>query len=154
MIPNYDITEFQGQNARDQHDAIVRIASRVFAEFTENYIQERLPHVVDPLLLVAQEGGRWLGFKLGYRRGAMFYSWVGGVHPEAQRRGIAQALMERQHELVRRLGYDWLMTRTRAVNNAMIILNLRNGFHISGFEVDRQGIPVVVQCKQLRERPA
>ena len=37
----------------------------------------------------------------------------------------------------------------RAANNPMILLNLRHGFHVAGFETDSSGIAVVIQRKQL-----
>lgn len=149
MILTHDIIAFHGEDAREQEDAIVHIAAQVFSGFDGDYVRSRLPHVVDPLLIVAAVNKQWLGFKLGYRRGPSLYSWIGGVHPDGRRRGIAQGLMNYQHEAARTLGYQSVTTRTRAVNNPMIILNLRNGFHISGFEVDEKGMAVVTQQKIL-----
>jgi len=45
------------------------------------------------LLLLADEDGQIVGFKVGYQWDAnTFYTWLGGVHPAYRRRGIAQAL--------------------------------------------------------------
>jgi hypothetical protein len=57
--------------------------------------------------------------------------------------------MERQHAHAAAAGYRFVETRTRAANNPMILLNLRHGFHVAGFEVDAKGIPVVIQRKAL-----
>jgi hypothetical protein len=57
--------------------------------------------------------------------------------------------MQRQHECLAALGYVYVETRTRSSNNRMIILNLRHGFQISGFEVDKSGYAVVAQRKTL-----
>ncbi|MGB0514854.1 MAG: GNAT family N-acetyltransferase, partial [Wenzhouxiangellaceae bacterium] len=70
-------------------------------------------------------------------------------HPRARRQGFGARLMQVQHEHVRQLGYLSVTTRTRAANRAMLILNLKNGFEIVGFEVDGAGFTVVSQRKSL-----
>ena len=134
----------------DAADPLLALCKAVFAEFDSAYLLDRLPRVADPDLWLAIEGGEWAGFKLGYRRGdALLYSWLGGVHPRLRGQGVASELMERQHAHAAAAGYRFVETRTRAANNPMILLNLRHGFHITGFEVDARGIPVVIQRKAL-----
>jgi len=53
--------------------------------------------------------------------------------------------MTAQHSWACDRGYRSVETRTRASNNPMIILNLQSGFQIAGFEVDRNGQPVITQ---------
>ena len=118
--------------------------------FDDRYLLARLAKVDDPDLWLAEAEGTPVGFKLGYRRGAeLLYSWLGGVHPDWRRHGIAAALMVRQHDHALAQGYRFIETRTRAANNAMLILNLRHGFHVCGHEVDARGIAVVTQRKTL-----
>ncbi len=134
----------------DAADPLLALCKAVFAEFDSAYLLNRLPRIADPDLWLAIEGGEWAGFKLGYRRGdALLYSWLGGVHPRLRGQGVASELMERQHAHAAAVGYRFVETRTRAANNPMILLNLRHGFHITGFEVDVRGIPVVIQRKAL-----
>jgi hypothetical protein len=57
--------------------------------------------------------------------------------------------MRRQHEWAQLQGYTEIETQTRAVNNAMIILNLKSGFHVCGFGLDTLGRQVVIQRKHL-----
>jgi GNAT superfamily N-acetyltransferase len=134
----------------DAADPLLALCKAVFAEFDSVYLLARLPRIADPDLWLAIEGGEWAGFKLGYRRGdALFYSWLGGVHPRLRGQGVASELMERQHAHAAALGYRFAETRTRAANNPMILLNLRHGFHVAGFEVDAHGIEVVIQRKRL-----
>jgi GNAT superfamily N-acetyltransferase len=137
------------QDAARQYEPLVALATEVFEGLRANYIEERLPHVLDPLLVVASDRQGWAGFKLGYRRGSTFYSWLGGVHPRARRQGLGYRLMAAQHEHVRQLGYTRIATRMRAANRAMLILNLKCGYEITGFEVDRAGFSVVSQQKVL-----
>jgi len=128
---------------------LVELAREVFDQFDPASIEDRLPRVADPLLIVAQDDRGWAGFKLGYRRGSAFYSWLGGIHPRARRQGLARRMMQIQHEHIRKLGYRSVTTRTRAGNQAMLILNLKCGFEIVGFEVDAAGYSVVSQRKLL-----
>ncbi len=55
--------------------------------------------------------------------------------------------MHAQHDHVRSLGYRSILTRTRATNRPMIILNLKCGFEIVGFEINGTGFAVVNQRK-------
>ena len=91
-----------------------------------------------------------VGFKLGYdREVGVFYSWLGGVRRDHRRRGVAAALMVMQHSDLRRDGYRCVETRARAENSAMIILNLKHGFEITGTEFDALRRFVVWQRKAL-----
>lgn len=126
------------------------IASAAFDSSDAAYIPDRLRLAIDPELWIAEAGETPVGFKLGYRRGPdLFYSWLGGVLPAWQRRGIASALMARQHAALPMLGYRAVETRARAANNAMLILNLRHGFTIVGHEIDARGFAVVTLRKEL-----
>ncbi|HWU94420.1 MAG TPA: hypothetical protein VN029_02410 [Sphingomonas sp.] len=129
---------------------LLHLCRSVFPDFTDSYLVDRLPRLDEPLLWLAIEDGSWKGFKLSYRRGdALLYSWLGGVVPELRGRGMASGLMRRQHADAAALGYRLVETRTRASNNSMILLNLRHGFHVVGFETDARGVPVVIQRKLL-----
>jgi GNAT superfamily N-acetyltransferase len=131
-------------------EPLLALYEAVFDHIDPAYLLDRLPGMADPMLLIAEDAEGWVGFKLGYRRGAsLLYSWLGGVHPRGRGQGIASALMVRQHEAAAAEGYTHIETRTRAANNAMLILNLRHGFHVCGYEVDARGIPVVTQRKAL-----
>jgi GNAT superfamily N-acetyltransferase len=136
-------------------DEVLALCHAVFAEFAPAYLLDRLPRIDGRALVVARdEARRMIGFKLGYRRsGAMFYSWLGGVHPDARGRGLAGRLMAIQHTWARSKGYAEIETRTRAENRVMIIANLKGGFRITGFEI-HAGYPVVIQHVDLGRGPA
>lgn len=102
------------------------------------------------LALVAIEEGQVAGFKFGYEHeDGVFYSWLGGVHPAFQRRGIAKQLMERQHAIVKERGYDRIRTYSRNEKMAMLILNLQSDFHIKSTFTDDKGWHKIVLEKQL-----
>lgn len=140
---------WQGSTA-DAAEPLLALCRSVFPDFTPAYLLDRLPGLADPTLWLAVENGVWKGFKLGYRRGGeLLYSWLGGVAPELRGQGVASELMRLQHEDAGARGYRFVETRTRAANNPMIVLNLRHDFHITGFEVDANGLPIVIQRKAL-----
>ena len=100
--------------------------------------------------LVAIEDNQVAGFKFGYEHeDGAFYSWLGGVHPTFQRRGIAKALMEHQHKLVNELGYKLIRTYSRNEKMAMLILNLQSGFHVKSTFLDDKGWHKIVLEKML-----
>ena len=141
----------EGEQALAATDEILSLCHTLFPDFTDAYLLDRLPTVTG-LAMVAARGpdGALLGFKLGYARsGGVFYSWIGGIHPSIRRQGVGRQLMQRQHDWARDRGYAFVETRTRAVNNAMIILNLQSGFQIVGFEDDGSGRPTVTQRAAL-----
>jgi GNAT superfamily N-acetyltransferase len=85
------------------------------------------------LLLVALVQGRVVGYKFGYEeRPGRFYSWIGGVDPDFRRRGIARALMARQHRLLERAGFRTVRSQTRNRYPGMLILSILSGFEIIG----------------------
>ena len=62
-----------------------------------------------------------VAFKAGFQQEAgIFESWRGGVLPNARRRGIASALMERQHSWCMDQGFKSIRTVTNHDNTPMI----------------------------------
>ncbi|WP_089942980.1 GNAT family N-acetyltransferase [Candidatus Entotheonella palauensis] len=145
-----ELTIITGESARDTTE-VLPLCLEVFEDFSPSYLSERLQRVTDPVLVCARlRSGRLAGFKLGYRRRPqLLYSWLGGVHPEARRQGLARKLMARQHDWASANGYRFIETQTQATNNAMLVLNLQSGFMICGYETNAQGVPVVIQRKAL-----
>lgn len=131
--------------------AILNLCNCVFTQFDPAYLKSRLTNVIDPVVTQAvADKNRLVGFKLGYRStSTQFYSWLGGVHPDYRRRGVAQQLMDEQHSWCSANGYMAIETRTWATNTPMIILNLRAGFVIVGYETNLAGTAVVIQRKTL-----
>ncbi len=90
------------------------------------------------LLLCAIGDGRMVGFKLGYELSDTdFYSWLGGVHPDYRRHGIATLLLATQHRWCQEHGYSAIVTKTSARWDAMLRLNCHAGFAVIGTEPDR-----------------
>lgn len=134
----------------DAAQPLLALYTAAFDAVDRAYLRDRLPKLEDLMLWIAEDAEGWVGFKLGYRRGAtLLYSWLGGVHPRARGQGMASTLMVQQHEAALAAGYTHVETRTRAVNNPMVMANLKHGFHVCGFEHDTRGNPVVTLRKTL-----
>lgn len=90
------------------------------------------------------------GFKIGYERyRGVFFSWLGGVRAECRRQGIAKALLEHQHRRCLELGYSEIQTETFGDGNAMLLLNLQNGFEVYGTHLGDDGRLRVLLRKKL-----
>ncbi|MBT9239505.1 GNAT family N-acetyltransferase [Vibrio splendidus] len=87
------------------------------------------------LILVAEEAGVLLGFKIGYELDEnTFYSWFGGVLPIARNKGVAQAQLDIQEQWVKQQGYQQLKVKSRNLFPAMLRLLLKNGYLIEKLE--------------------
>lgn len=92
------------------------------------------PHILTHL---AFYGDLLIGFKTGFdEKPGSFYSWLGAVHPEYRRRGVASELMRLQHESLRASGHSEVITITRNKWREMLILNIKVGFQIVGTYTD------------------
>lgn len=87
------------------------------------------------LILVAEQQGQILGFKIGYELDSdTFYSWFGGVSPKARNSGVAQKLLDVQEFWSIEQGYQQLKVKSRNQFPAMLRLLLRNNYLIENFE--------------------
>lgn len=87
------------------------------------------------LILVTEQQGQILGFKIGYELDSdTFYSWFGGVSPKARNLGLAQKLLDVQESWVIKQGYQQLKVKSRNQFPAMLRLLLRNNYLIENFE--------------------
>lgn len=91
--------------------------------------------------LVAEADDTLLGFKLGYElEPGVFYSWLGGVLPNARGKGIARALLKEQEAWAIAQGYREIRVKSRNRYRAMLILLLNEGYSIWKLE-NEQSLP-------------
>lgn len=103
-----------------------------------------------PLALLAWESGGAVGYKLGYQRSrGVFYSWLGGVDPQARRSGVARALLRFQHSWLANNGYETVVTESTNRWKPMIALNLSEGFDIVGTYHEPDNTTKIVMRKLL-----
>jgi GNAT superfamily N-acetyltransferase len=99
---------------------------------------------------IVLSGDQAIGFKAGYElKPEKYYSWLGGVHPEYRKKGIAGRLMELQHEWCQFNGYKTIQTKTKNKWKSMLILNLKHGFDIIGTYTDSLGETKIILEKNL-----
>jgi predicted GNAT superfamily acetyltransferase len=85
------------------------------------------------LVLVAFQNSQPCGYKIGYESSSnTFFSWSGGVLPDCRKCGLGSALIAKQHQVAKELGYSYLRTHTKNKYRDMLILNIRSGFEVTG----------------------
>jgi GNAT superfamily N-acetyltransferase len=62
----------------------------------------------------------------------IFFSYLGGVRAEFRGQGVASRLMAEQHRIAREWGYSIVRTHTHNEFRAMLLLNIKSGFDITG----------------------
>lgn len=101
------------------------------------------------MALLGFEGEKLVAYKVGYElKDGVFYSWVGGVHPEFRKKGFAKQLMSYQHKNALEAGYSKVQTKTRMTYRGMLILNLQIGFDITGLSFNKKIPGLVIQMEK------
>jgi len=128
---------------------VTALALDLFGEFDTTEIAWRLASMPDATLQVARANTDLVAFKLGYAVGrTRYHSWLGGVASAQRARGIARALLDRQHAWAKAKGYTAIETGTTKDNRAMLRLNLSAGFEVIG-TYTRDSLPRVILRKRL-----
>jgi GNAT superfamily N-acetyltransferase len=130
-----------------------------FGRFLSENIFEQfdLRDFLDTCLSVQKMNIQWaelqseiVAVKIGYEKDPLhFYSWVGGVSAEHRGKGLASALMKRQHEWCRERGFKVISTKTMNRWKDMLIMNIKEGFEIRGTQIDKNGQLKIVMAKSL-----
>lgn len=131
------------------------------------YIQDQIPEFVnayrqgeyesrlygrESVILVAEEDGQVVGFKAGYDRyedGQIFYSWMGGVHPQYRHRGIAKLLLQKMELWCRLKGFQMLRFKTLNQHKSMIGFAASQNFNIVEFEKSANDLESVIYFQKM-----
>ncbi|MFT5108521.1 MAG: ribosomal protein S18 acetylase RimI-like enzyme [Verrucomicrobiales bacterium] len=149
LAQEMEITEIRRAVTEDQASQLRPIFVDAFGEPPSDSFLERLNEKGQLSVLLAHSGDLVIGFKIGYTRfKGVFFSWLGAVAPGHRRRGVARRLIQHQHRLCAERGYHELQTEALASNQAMLILNLEEGFEVGGVHLGRDDALTV----QLRKR--
>lgn len=74
-------------------DEMAHLFSACFGQPPDRDLAVRIRQKPRVMVPIVYEDGQPIGYKLGYERQRdTFYSWLGGVHPDFRRRGIAREL--------------------------------------------------------------
>lgn len=110
----------------------------------------KLDNKINLIAFIAIVDDEVAGFKLGYEvEEGVFYSWLGGVDPMFQQRGVAKQLMQAQHKALKEMGYKIVRTHSRNERRAMLLLNIKSGFDVIDTFVDDKGRHKIRLEKQL-----
>jgi GNAT superfamily N-acetyltransferase len=121
----------------DQIEVLSALSAIAFGQIDHEYVAWRISHMPDVSAFCAMDARRMVGFKVGYAIAQRkYYSWLGGVHPEHRRRGIATQLTARQHSWLVDRGYSTIETATNQENHSMVQANLKQGFSVSGIRTE------------------
>lgn len=132
------------------YQSMCELHRSIFTTQTAESIQEELIWRKGYVIILAFDKEKVVGYKIGYEeRQGIFYSWLGGVYPEYQRKGIATGLLRMQHDWCKEQGYSLVRTQTKNRWRNMLILNIREGFDIVGTYTDDRGEPKIMLEKQL-----
>lgn len=130
---------------------LLRVYDQLFADAKLDFFVERIHSKEELLINLCYDSEDLIGFKVGYRYNEnTFYSWVGGVLTANRKQGIAQKLMELQHQKAKEIGFDSVRTKSMNPFKAMMILNLKNGFDIVQVYTNDSGQTKIVFEKKLR----
>jgi len=130
-------------------DGILQIHEDIFQDSLD--LVKKMENKLRLLIQVACKDAKVVGYKIGYElSNVKFYSWLGGVDPKYRNKGIAQKLMEKQHQYLKEQGYNIVQTKTKNKWRQMLILNLKNGFSIVDTYTDNNGEIKIVLEKNLQ----
>lgn len=149
LIPFMKI-DYQEIEGKPNPQILIKIAEffqSIFAATDLEKFHSRINSAEKLLILLAFAEDKIVGFKIGYQIDSQkFYSWLGGVKSEFRKHGIAQELMNHQHDWCRKKGFQIVQTKTKNSFKPMLILNIKNGFDIIELQRnDRNEIKIVLE---------
>lgn len=126
---------------------------------TPDYFQRHLLGKHNTLTLIARlnEPGeaqdRPVGLWIGYEeRPQLFRHWLGVVHPEFRREGIARQMQEAEHAWAAENGYDAIRCDAMNRQREYVAFAIESGFDIIGLRYeDSRADNMIVFEKSLRE---
>ena len=112
---------------------LLELIQVVFPDIDMDDVWWRLQNMPNLTCWCVYDDGKMVAFKIGYAiQIHRYYSWLGGVHPDWQRQGLAKQLMECQHKWLYENAFESVETCIRGHNEAMRQLNLASGFEEVG----------------------
>ncbi|WP_299156148.1 GNAT family N-acetyltransferase [uncultured Tenacibaculum sp.] len=130
-------------------EELLLLYTSIFEDALIDFFIERIQTKERIFSIIAYHNTIPVGFKIGYQYDAnTFYSWVGGVLPKYQKKGIASKLAKLQEYWAINNGFNKLRTKSMNKFKPMLILNLKNGFDIIEVYTNEKG-----QTKIVFEKP-
>lgn len=130
---------------------LIALNNLVFDSFEEELFRWNIENQPILLLNACFDCDNLVGYKLGYARSKIkFYSWMGGVHPEYRKHGIAKQLMLTQHDWCIEKDFENVQTETLNKWKHMLQFNIKYGFQIIGTAESRYGQKIIL-VKNLKD---
>jgi GNAT superfamily N-acetyltransferase len=132
-MKNFEIQHF-AELSETLLDYLLELETNVFEKpLTGDDFVSELKGKKNLLVLVAFQDSRPCAYKIGFEYSSnTFFSWSGGVKPDCRKHGLASALIAKQHQIAKELGYSYVRTHTKNKYRDMLILNIRLGFDVTG----------------------
>lgn len=133
-------------------ESLKDIMISLFKEWDPHWVLGTIAKHQHSCLILSQdkEAQKTVGFKLGYATSnKSFYSFLGGVLPEYRKKGLALKMADQQELWCRNNGFKKITTKSMNQFKPMVILNLKNGFEITGTEWDERGKLKILFEKEL-----
>ncbi len=129
---------------------IENLEKKVFTNtYRPGHFSKEAPKKNNLLALLSTSNNQLVAYKVGYEIDSeTFYSWVGGVHPQYRQQGLAKKLMQYQHQVLKEKGYKKVRTKTRMGFRAMLVLNIKAGFDISGLSTKPHVTDLIIEMKK------
>lgn len=145
-----EFTGIEGVPDKEKLGKILEFYGLIFSDANAEKFEKRISEAKNPLILLALDNEKIVGFKIGYEiEPKVFYSWLGGVDKNFRFREIAAELMKRQHLWCRRKGFETVRTKTKNEFKAMPILNITHNFDIVNVYRDKRDELKIVLEKDL-----
>ena len=146
------IIEIRNTISQEEAQSLYEVFSEAFHKPPSSSFLQRLNEKQNLSVLIAKEGNKVVGFKIGYQRfQGIFFSWLGAVAKEHQQKGIARKLSRTQHQNCLERGFQEIQTEAAGNNSAMLILNLKEKFEVYGTHLGYQNDLTVQLRKSLKE---
>jgi predicted GNAT superfamily acetyltransferase len=146
----FDYQEIESKPNSQTLEKIAEFYQSIFAATDLEKFHNRINSAEKLLINLAFFEDEIVGLKLGYQIDSQkFYSWLGGVKSEFRKHGIAQELMNRQHDWCRKKGFQIVQTKTKNSFKPMLILNIKNGFDIIELQKNERNEIKIVLEKEL-----
>lgn len=139
----FEIKAFYGFLPDNENESLNQLHNSIFK--VKDDLNEKLANKIEPMTLIAFKDDEIVGYKIGYKQEpTKFYSWLGGVKEQYRGYGIAQKLLNEQIKLLKHTGYSKVQTKTYNRWKSMLILNIKNNFHIIDCYKDNKGDTAII----------
>lgn len=132
----------------------VEVHNEVFRPRQEiAYFKRHLLGHYNTLVLIARVNERPVGMWIGYEdRPGLFRHWLGAVHPDFRREGVARQLQEAEHSWAQEHGYHAIRCEATNRQREFVQFAINTEFDIIGirYEGERADNMIVFE-KQLRD---